>query len=99
MSCTGRYYQSPDNRYQGYPQRRLEDFLKGMRGYLRDRRNAGIRWSNSRKKARPLFPSPMIWIPVKALCQQTMLLNEGRIVNMDDTEKVIDDYLAMLQKK
>ena len=36
---------------------------------------------------------------VKALCQRTMLLNEGRIVTMGDTEKVINDYLAMLQKK
>lgn len=36
---------------------------------------------------------------VKELCQQTMLLNEGRIVAMGDTEKVINDYLAMLQKK
>jgi len=35
---------------------------------------------------------------VKALCQQSMLLNEGRIVTMGDTEKVINDYLAMLQK-
>jgi len=36
---------------------------------------------------------------VQALCQRTMLLNEGRIVTMGDTEKVINDYLAMLQKK
>ena len=36
---------------------------------------------------------------VKKLCQRTILLNEGRIVTMGDTEKVIDDYLAMLQKK
>mgnify|MGYP001029785020 CR=1 FL=1 len=36
---------------------------------------------------------------VKELCQRAMLLNEGRIVTMGDTEKVIDDYLAMLQKK
>ena len=35
---------------------------------------------------------------VKALCQRSMLLNEGRIVTMGDTEKVINDYLAMLQK-
>jgi lipopolysaccharide transport system ATP-binding protein len=34
---------------------------------------------------------------VKALCQRTILLNEGRIVTMGDTEKVINDYLAMLQ--
>jgi lipopolysaccharide transport system ATP-binding protein len=36
---------------------------------------------------------------VKELCQRTMLLNEGRIVSMGDTEKVVNDYLAMLQKK
>jgi lipopolysaccharide transport system ATP-binding protein len=36
---------------------------------------------------------------VKGLCQRSMLLNEGRIVTMGDTEKVIDDYLALLQKR
>jgi len=36
---------------------------------------------------------------VKKLCQRTMLLNEGRIVNIGDTEKVINDYLALLQQK
>jgi len=36
---------------------------------------------------------------VKELCQRSMLLNEGRIVSMGDTEKVVNDYLAMLQKK
>lgn len=36
---------------------------------------------------------------VKELCQRTILLNEGRIVTMGDTEKVINDYLAMLQGK
>ena len=36
---------------------------------------------------------------VKELCQRTMLLNEGRIVSMGDTEKVINDYLAMLPQK
>jgi len=36
---------------------------------------------------------------VKALCQRSMLLNEGRIVTMGDTEKVINDYLALLQRK
>jgi len=35
---------------------------------------------------------------VKELCQRSMLLNEGRIVTMGDTEKVINDYLALLQK-
>jgi lipopolysaccharide transport system ATP-binding protein len=34
---------------------------------------------------------------VKALCQRAILLNEGRIVTMGDTEKVINDYLALLQ--
>jgi len=34
---------------------------------------------------------------VKGLCQRSMLLNEGRIVIMGDTEKVIKDYLALLQ--
>jgi len=34
---------------------------------------------------------------VKKLCQRTMLLNEGRIVAIGVTEKVINDYLAMLQ--
>jgi len=34
---------------------------------------------------------------VKELCQRSVLLNEGRIVVMGDTEKVINDYLAMLQ--
>jgi len=36
---------------------------------------------------------------VKELCQRTMLLNEGRIVSMGDTEKVINDYRTMLQGK
>ena len=36
---------------------------------------------------------------VKELCQRSMLLNEGQIVTTGDTEKVIDDYRAMLQKK
>ena len=36
---------------------------------------------------------------VKELCQRAMLVNEGRIVSIGDTEKVIDDYLALLQKK
>jgi lipopolysaccharide transport system ATP-binding protein len=34
---------------------------------------------------------------VRALCQRSMLLNEGRIVTMGDTEKVINDYRALLQ--
>jgi lipopolysaccharide transport system ATP-binding protein len=36
---------------------------------------------------------------VKDLCQRTMLINDGQIVTIGDTEKVINDYLAMLQKK
>ncbi len=36
---------------------------------------------------------------VKELCQRSMLLNEGQIVTMGDTEKVINDYLALLQKR
>jgi lipopolysaccharide transport system ATP-binding protein len=36
---------------------------------------------------------------VKELCQRSVLLNEGRIVTIGDTEKVINTYLAMLQKK
>jgi len=35
---------------------------------------------------------------VKELCQRSMLLHEGRIITMGDTEKVINDYLAMLQR-
>ena len=34
---------------------------------------------------------------VKQLCQRSLLLNEGRIVTMDDTEKAINDYLAILR--
>ena len=34
---------------------------------------------------------------VKNLCQRSMLLNEGQIVTMGDSEKVINDYLALLQ--
>ena len=33
---------------------------------------------------------------VKRLCQRSLLLNEGTIVSMGNTEKVINDYLAML---
>lgn len=36
---------------------------------------------------------------VKSLCQRSMLLNEGRIVSMGDTEKVIADYLRVLEPK
>lgn len=36
---------------------------------------------------------------VKKLCQRTILLNEGRIVTMGDSEKVINDYLAILEQK
>lgn len=34
---------------------------------------------------------------VKELCQRSIFLHEGRIVTMGDTEKVINDYRAMLQ--
>jgi len=34
---------------------------------------------------------------VKELCQRSILFNEGRIVTIGDTEKVINDYRAMLQ--
>ena len=33
---------------------------------------------------------------VKQLCQQSLLLNEGQIVTIGNTEKVINDYLAIL---
>ena len=33
---------------------------------------------------------------VKRLCQRSLLLNEGTIVSMGNTEKVINDYLAIL---
>jgi lipopolysaccharide transport system ATP-binding protein len=36
---------------------------------------------------------------VKELCQRSMLLNEGRVVSIGDTEKVIDDYRAMLRQR
>jgi lipopolysaccharide transport system ATP-binding protein len=35
---------------------------------------------------------------VKELCQRTMLLSQGEAVSVGDTEKVVGDYLAMLQK-
>jgi|WetSurMetagenome_2_1015567.scaffolds.fasta_scaffold99943_2 lipopolysaccharide transport system ATP-binding protein len=34
---------------------------------------------------------------VKDLCQKSLLLENGRIVSMGETSKVIDDYLARLQ--
>jgi ABC-type polysaccharide/polyol phosphate transport system ATPase subunit len=33
---------------------------------------------------------------VKELCQRSMLLDDGQIISMGDTEKVINDYLAIL---
>ena len=36
---------------------------------------------------------------VKKMCQRTMLLNEGRIVSMGDSEKVVNDYMALLQRR
>jgi lipopolysaccharide transport system ATP-binding protein len=35
---------------------------------------------------------------VKDLCRRSIFLHEGKIVTMGDTEKVINDYRAMLQK-
>jgi len=34
---------------------------------------------------------------VKKLCQRAILLNEGRIITMGDTEKVINEYRVILQ--
>jgi len=34
---------------------------------------------------------------VKNLCQRTLLLSEGRIVSLGDTESVVNDYLALLR--
>lgn len=36
---------------------------------------------------------------VKELCRSSMLLSEGQIVTIGDTERVINDYLAMLKEK
>ena len=36
---------------------------------------------------------------VKSLCQRSLLLNEGKIASIGATEKVINDYMAMLQEK
>jgi lipopolysaccharide transport system ATP-binding protein len=36
---------------------------------------------------------------VKELCERSMLLHEGRIVALGETEKVINEYRAMLQEK
>jgi lipopolysaccharide transport system ATP-binding protein len=36
---------------------------------------------------------------VKSLCRRSLLLNEGKIVSIGDTEKVINDYLGILQAK
>ncbi len=33
---------------------------------------------------------------IKSLCRRTLLLNQGRIVSLGDTERVIDDYMVML---
>jgi len=35
-------------------------------------------------------------VMVKQVCQRSLLLNEGQIITMGNTEKVINDYLAML---
>ena len=34
---------------------------------------------------------------VKNLCQRSLLLNDGRIISIGNTGKIINDYLAMLQ--
>jgi lipopolysaccharide transport system ATP-binding protein len=34
---------------------------------------------------------------VKELCQRSLLLHEGRVVALGDTEKVVEQYLAMLR--
>jgi lipopolysaccharide transport system ATP-binding protein len=36
---------------------------------------------------------------VKEMCQRSMLLSQGRVVSIGDSEKVVDDYLATLRKK
>jgi lipopolysaccharide transport system ATP-binding protein len=36
---------------------------------------------------------------VKGLCQRSLLLNEGNILSIGNTEKVINDYLELLQGK
>jgi len=36
---------------------------------------------------------------VKDLCRQSMLLDRGRIVSMGDTDKVVADYVALLQRE
>jgi lipopolysaccharide transport system ATP-binding protein len=36
---------------------------------------------------------------VKSLCQKSLLLNEGNSVSIGNTEKVINDYLVLLQGK
>ncbi len=36
---------------------------------------------------------------VRNLCQRSLLLNEGRIVSIGDTEQVINDYVTILQGK
>ncbi len=36
---------------------------------------------------------------VKELCQRSMLVSQGRVVSIGDSDKVVADYLAMLQKK
>jgi ABC-type polysaccharide/polyol phosphate transport system ATPase subunit len=36
---------------------------------------------------------------VKGLCQRSLLLNEGHTLSIGNTEKVINDYLELLQGK
>jgi len=54
----------------------------------------------------PLLPETIITnfkgdfaqVECEGVVPPPMLLNEGRIISMGDTEKVVNDYLAMLQK-
>ena len=35
---------------------------------------------------------------VKSLCQKCLLLDEGKVISIGSTEKVINDYLAILHR-
>jgi lipopolysaccharide transport system ATP-binding protein len=36
---------------------------------------------------------------VRKICHRSLLLNDGRIVSIGETEKVISEYLRILQSK
>ena len=36
---------------------------------------------------------------VKKLCQRSLLINDGKIISIGDTEDVISDYRAMLKER